>query len=130
MITLTALALSSETILLKNLAYENPDAFYGNLPYRSIMADNLEILQQQRLIEIGKYLRYVRRERKADLKELSERTRISLQYLEAIEAGNLKQLPEAVDIRSLIKQYGDALKLSGQKLAMTFPLELKWAELE
>jgi cytoskeletal protein RodZ len=94
------------------------------------MADNLEILQQQRLIEIGNYLRYIRQERKADLKELSEQTQIRLEYLEAIEAGNCKQLPEAVYIRSLIKQYGDALKLSGQKLAMTFPLELKWAQLE
>lgn len=94
------------------------------------MSDNLEIIQHQRLIEIGQYLRYVRQERKADLKEISEKTEICLQYLEAIEAGNFQQLPEAIYIRSLIKQYGDALKLSGQSLAMTFPLELKWARLE
>jgi cytoskeletal protein RodZ len=94
------------------------------------MSDSLKILQQQRLIEIGQYLKQVRQERQTDLEELSKQTKICLQYLKAIETGDFQQLPEATHIRGLIKQYGDALKLSGQKLAMTFPLELQWAQLE
>jgi cytoskeletal protein RodZ len=90
-----------------------------------IKAHVLPILQQQRLEEIGKYLRQVRLERQMSLETISEHTKIRCFYLAAIEAGNVEHLPEAVYVRGFIKQFANALELNGQELAMTFPLEFK-----
>jgi hypothetical protein len=57
MITLTPLALSAETILLKNLTYENLDGFYDNLPYRYNSVTDLvsqgELIKQKFLRRLG-----------------------------------------------------------------------------
>jgi len=54
---------------------------------------------------IGEQLRLAREERGIGLREICEHTRISVHYLEAIEANDYKRLPGGVFNRSFIKAY-------------------------
>ena len=54
---------------------------------------------------IGEQLRLAREERGIGLREICEQTRISIHYLEAIEANDYKRLPGGVFNRSFIKAY-------------------------
>src|SRR4029079_18455271 len=54
---------------------------------------------------IGEQLRLAREERGIGLREICEQTRISVHYLEAIEANDFKRLPGGVFNRSFIKAY-------------------------
>jgi cytoskeletal protein RodZ len=54
---------------------------------------------------IGEQLRLAREERGIGLREICEQTRISVHYLEAIEANDYKRLPGGVFNRSFIKAY-------------------------
>ncbi|HEY4422834.1 MAG TPA: helix-turn-helix domain-containing protein [Pyrinomonadaceae bacterium] len=54
---------------------------------------------------IGEQLRLAREERGMGLREICEQTRISVHYLEAIEANDYKRLPGGVFNRSFIKAY-------------------------
>jgi cytoskeleton protein RodZ len=54
---------------------------------------------------IGERLRLAREERGIGLREICEQTRISIHYLEAIEADDYKRLPGGVFNRSFIKAY-------------------------
>lgn len=53
----------------------------------------------------GEQLRLAREARGISLREISEQTRISTRYLEAIESGDLKRLPGGIFNRSFIKAY-------------------------
>ena len=53
----------------------------------------------------GEQLRLAREARGISLREISEQTRISIRYLEAIEAGEYKRLPGGIFNRSFIKAY-------------------------
>lgn len=53
----------------------------------------------------GEQLRLAREARGISLREISEQTRISTRYLEAIERGDLKRLPGGIFNRSFIKAY-------------------------
>lgn len=83
----------------------------------------LEIFQQKRLEEIGKYLRQVRQSKSISLEQIKEHTKIQHYQLAAIEAGNLSKLPPAVYVRGFIKIYADFLGCQGTELAFTFPIE-------
>jgi len=54
---------------------------------------------------IGEQLRLAREGRGVGLREISDQTRISVHYLEAIEANDYKRLPGGVFNRSFIKAY-------------------------
>jgi len=54
---------------------------------------------------IGEQLRLAREERGIGLREICEQTKISVHYLEAIEANEYKRLPGGVFNRSFIKAY-------------------------
>ena len=56
-------------------------------------------------VTIGEQLRLARQERGVPLREISEQTRISVHYLEAIEANDYKRLPGGIFNRSFIKAY-------------------------
>lgn len=58
---------------------------------------------------IGEQLRLAREERGIGLREICDQTRISLHYLEAIEANDYKRLPGGVFNRSFIKAYAKAI---------------------
>lgn len=53
----------------------------------------------------GEQLRLAREARGITLREISDQTRISTRYLEAIESGDLKRLPGGIFNRSFIKAY-------------------------
>lgn len=54
---------------------------------------------------IGEQLRLAREERGIPLREISNETRISIRYLEAIETGDFKRLPGGIFNRSFVKAY-------------------------
>ena len=54
---------------------------------------------------IGEQLRLAREQRGIGLREICDQTRISVHYLEAIEANDYKRLPGGVFNRSFIKAY-------------------------
>ena len=54
---------------------------------------------------IGEQLRLAREERGIGLRDICDQTRISVHYLEAIEANDYKRLPGGVFNRSFIKAY-------------------------
>ena len=54
---------------------------------------------------IGQQLRLAREERGVALREISDQTRISMRYLEAIETDDYKRLPGGIFNRSFVKAY-------------------------
>ena len=54
---------------------------------------------------IGEQLRLAREERGIPLREISDQTRISVRYLEAIETNDYKRLPGGIFNRSFVKAY-------------------------
>jgi cytoskeletal protein RodZ len=54
---------------------------------------------------IGEQLRLVREERGIPLREVSDETRISIHYLEAIESNDYKRLPGGIFNRSFVRAY-------------------------
>jgi len=54
---------------------------------------------------IGEQLRLAREERGIALREISDQTRISMRYLEAIESDDYKRLPGGIFNRSFVKAY-------------------------
>jgi cytoskeletal protein RodZ len=54
---------------------------------------------------IGEQLRIAREERGIPLREISDQTRISVRYLEAIETNDYKRLPGGIFNRSFVRAY-------------------------
>jgi cytoskeletal protein RodZ len=54
---------------------------------------------------IGEQLRLAREERGIPLRDISDQTRISIHYLEAIESNDYKRLPGGIFNRSFVKAY-------------------------
>lgn len=54
---------------------------------------------------IGEQLRLAREERGIPLREISDQTRISMHYLEAIEMNDYKRMPGGIFNRSFVKAY-------------------------
>ncbi|HKP46654.1 MAG TPA: helix-turn-helix domain-containing protein [Pyrinomonadaceae bacterium] len=54
---------------------------------------------------IGEQLRLAREQRGIPLREISDQTRISVRYLEAIETNDYKRLPGGIFNRSFVKAY-------------------------
>jgi cytoskeletal protein RodZ len=79
--------------------------------------------QADTLAEIGLKLRQTREAQSMSLEKLAVTTMIRSHILEAIEEGNLDQLPEAIYTQRLIERYANALNLDGKKLANLFPTQ-------
>ena len=69
---------------------------------------------------LGKYLRSVREARGIDLREAAQQTRISLQYLKALEAEDFSKLPGAVFVRGFLKNYSKFLQLDESEVMKKF----------
>jgi hypothetical protein len=80
-------------------------------------------LRQTRLQEIGAHLSQVRRDRNLSLQEIYAQTFIQVFQLRAIEAGDLRDLPEPFYIHGFIKKYAEALGLRGVEVAASFPID-------
>ena len=59
------------------------------------------------MTHLGERLRQQRLAMGVSLLHISEKTRIGLRYLEALEAGDFKQLPGAIFARSFVRQYAE-----------------------
>jgi cytoskeletal protein RodZ len=69
---------------------------------------------------LGKYLRSAREEQGIDLREAAQQTRISLQYLKALEAEDFSKLPGSVFVRGFLKSYSKFLKLDENEVMKKF----------
>jgi cytoskeletal protein RodZ len=81
----------------------------------------LEQERIEKLQEMGSRLRQLRQEQAMSLEEVAAKTKIQMRLLNAIEAGQLEELPEPVYIQSFIKQFADALGINGAAFASSFP---------
>ncbi len=68
----------------------------------------------------GSLLRAVRESRGVDLKTISKRTRISLNYLEAIEDDDFGALPALVYVRGFVSELAKSLELDPMQVAQTY----------
>lgn len=84
---------------------QSPDI---NQPYR------------EQLVYIGQLLKEVREEAALSYEELAKKTLIRPSLLQAIEMGQVSQLPEPVYTRALIRRFGDSLGLDGEALASQY----------
>lgn len=75
----------------------------------------------EKLSEIGVQLRLKRQQQALSLGEVAVKTRIQQRLLQAIEEGQMDELPEPIYIQSFIKQYADTLGLNGQEMSNAFP---------
>ncbi|MBD2450593.1 helix-turn-helix domain-containing protein [Nostoc sp. FACHB-152] len=85
-------------------------------------APTLEQQRAEKLREMGAQLWAARQERSLSLDEMVVITKISRRLLQAIEEGNLEDLPEPVYIQGLIRQFADALGFNGAQFAKDFPV--------
>ncbi len=83
---------------------------------------SLEQQRAEKLAEMGAQLWALRQEQGLSLEQVVALTRIPRRLLQAIEEGNLNDLPEPVYIQGLIRQFADALGLNGVEFSGTFPI--------
>lgn len=83
---------------------------------------SLEQHQAETLAAMGTHLSTLRREKGLSLEEMVILTKVPRRLLQAIEEGDMQQLPEPVYIQGLIRQYADALGLKGAEFASQFPV--------
>ncbi|OUL17571.1 helix-turn-helix domain-containing protein [Nostoc sp. RF31YmG] len=82
----------------------------------------VEQQRAEKLAEIGGQLWASRQEQGLSLEEVVSLTRIPKRLLQAIEEGNLEDLPEPIYIQGLIRQFADALGFNGMEFASNFPI--------
>ena len=58
---------------------------------------------------LGQQLKAIRQSRGIKLEEIAEITHIRLNYLEAIEEGDVENLPSPVQMRGFLRLYADTL---------------------
>lgn len=83
---------------------------------------SIEQQQAEKLAELGGQLWATRQEQGLSLEEVVVLTRIPRRLLQAIEEGNLEDLPEPIYIQGLVRQFADALGFNGVEFASTFPV--------
>ncbi|MBE9184620.1 helix-turn-helix domain-containing protein [Microcoleus sp. LEGE 07076] len=76
---------------------------------------------QKKLAEIGTQLREYREQQSISLDKVAVVTMIRRNLLQAIEDGQLDQLPEPIYTQGLIKRYAEAMGLDATKFADFFP---------
>ena len=74
---------------------------------------------------IGEQLRLAREERGIALREISDETRISIRYLEAIEADDFKRLPGGIFNRSFVKAYARCIGYDEKKAVEAYSRSLQ-----
>ncbi len=82
---------------------------------------SLEQQRSEKLAELGAKLLALRQAQGLSLEQVVVLTRIPRRLLQAIEEGNLNELPEPIYIQGLIRQFSEALGLNGVEFSGTFP---------
>jgi cytoskeletal protein RodZ len=78
--------------------------------------------QVQKLTELGTHLRSLRTKKGLSLEEIATKTMIQQRFLDAIEKGQLDQLPEPLYVRGFIRRFAEAMGVDGVSLAESFPM--------
>jgi cytoskeletal protein RodZ len=78
--------------------------------------------QTQKLTEIGTHLRNLRAKKGMTLEEIATKTMVQQRFLDAIEKGQIEQLPEPLYVRGFIRRFAEALGVDGISLSESFPL--------
>ncbi|MBF1990418.1 helix-turn-helix domain-containing protein [Fischerella thermalis] len=86
------------------------------------LTTSLDQQRREKLAAMGAQLRSSRQEKGLSLDEMVVLTRIPRRLLQAIEEGNLAELPEPVYIQGLIRRFADALGSNGAEFASSFPI--------
>jgi len=73
----------------------------------------------------GEQLRLAREARGISLREISEQTRISMRYLEAIEANDFKRLPGGIFNRSFIRSYAKYIGFDEKEAVEAYAREMR-----
>ena len=71
--------------------------------------------------EIGDLLRRTREAQGLTLEEISDMTKISVRYLEAIESGDYSVIPAKVYAQGFIRNYANVLGLTGRAFGQVRP---------
>ena len=66
--------------------------------------------------QIGQQLREAREDKSLTLQQVSREIRIRTRYLEALENGDLGELPSAVHVRGFLRSYANFLGLNAEEL--------------
>ena len=74
---------------------------------------------------IGEQLRLAREERGIPLREISDETRISIRYLEAIESGDFKRLPGGIFNRSFVRAYARCIGYDEKKAVEAYSRSMR-----
>ncbi len=69
---------------------------------------------------LGEFLRHKRLGERMSIEELASRTKISIQYIQAIEDNQFDQLPNPVSAKGFLKSYARCLGLSESEILETF----------
>lgn len=78
--------------------------------------------QIQKLTEIGTHLRNLRAKKGLSLEEIATKTMVQQRFLDAIEKGQIEQLPEPLYVRGFIRRFAEALGIDGISISESFPL--------
>jgi cytoskeletal protein RodZ len=73
----------------------------------------------------GEQLRLAREARGISLREISEQTRISMRYLEAIEANDFKRLPGGIFNRSFVRAYAKYIGFDEKEAVEAYAREMR-----
>ncbi|TBR58718.1 helix-turn-helix domain-containing protein [Westiellopsis prolifica IICB1] len=92
--------------------------------------NTLDHQQREKLTVMGSQLSSSRQEKGLSLDEMVVMTRIPRRLLQAIEEGNLQELPEPVYVQGLIRQFSDALGFNGAEFASDFPVGINRVSLK
>lgn len=76
--------------------------------------------QQEQLINVGAYLREIRKEQGTTIDEVANQIFIRPALVAAIETGDWESLPEPVFVQGFIRRYAEYLGLDGQEVARKF----------
>ena len=90
--------------------------------------DNTELDKAKKLAELGATLRNVREKNNISLERVAIFTMIRSNLLEAIESGDIEQLPEPVYAQGLIKRYAEVLGVDITPYSDLFTTELTKTE--
>ncbi|MEM9266774.1 MAG: helix-turn-helix transcriptional regulator [Cyanobacteria bacterium P01_F01_bin.13] len=77
----------------------------------------------EQLFKVGHYLKTIRTRQGLSLQQVSQRTHIQPNQLQAIEAGHWMKLPEAIYVKGFLKRYAQLLGLDGSAIAATVCVE-------